>query len=581
MTIKLFRRLLPLLTALALLTFCARADEYQLTGTVMTDVVRMTDAFSASDTRDVTGNADASITLSGDTATISDSTRGSSGQTVTITKKGVYLVTGEAENVTVRISDENESGNIYLVLDSVTMTNETEPCILVDAADKVIIQLVGQNSLTLTAGNDETNACIWSRDDLTINGSGSLLINSAQNGVVCKDDLKLTGGAITVNAAEAGLRANDSVRTANAVISITSGKDGVHIENGASDGWFYQESGSIAITASGDGIDVGGDADEASGYIWLYSGDISIVSGSGSGSAAGETSAKGLKCQGDIYLGPVTVNISSADDAVNSEASISVTGGEITLSSSDDGIHADSVLSISGGKLTVEKSYEGLEAYEIRISGGEVSVTASDDGLNAANGSDSASGEFGPWARYASEATEAAGTISISGGDVYVNATGDGLDANGSIYVSGGNVIVEGPQNDMNGALDKGDSAGCTLSITGGTVLALGSSGMAVNFDSGTQCACLVALSGEAGDTVTVSDGSGFSFTVSKSFSCAIYSSPSMTEGSQYTLSAGESSVTADFSQGLYYSDVSVSHGFFGGDWFERHSGPFFGGPDR
>ena len=87
---------------------------------------------------------------------------------------------------------------------------------------------------------------------------------------------------------------------------------------------------------------------------------------------------------------------------------------------------------------------------------------------------------------------------------------------------------------------------------------------MAINFGDGTQCSALVALYGEAGDTITVDDASGFSFTATKSFSSVVYSSPSMTQGNSYTITVGSSSATADFSSSLYYSNVA-SRGGAGG----------------
>lgn len=125
---------------------------------------------------------------------------------------------------------------------------------------------------------------------------------------------------------------------------------------------------------------------------------------------------------------------------------------------------------------------------------------------------------------------------------------------------------MEGPTDGGNGALDKGDGNDCVAEITGGTVLAIGSTGMAVNFNSGSQCSGLVGLTGEAGTTITVEDGSGFSFTTTKAFQCIVYSSPSMSKGNSYDVKAGTESVTMDFGDSLYYSDVaSADPGGMGG----------------
>ncbi|MBP5225480.1 MAG: carbohydrate-binding domain-containing protein [Lachnospiraceae bacterium] len=429
-----------------------------------------TEYFSDGDVKDVTGETpDAAITLAGSTGTLSDDTRGSSGSTVTITSKGIYYVTGASEDVSIVIDDGNESGNVYLILDSVTMTNGSRPCIIVEAADKVVIQCVGESTLTYSAKNTEYDGAIYAKDDLTVNGTGTLNIVSTLHGIVGNDDLKITGSVLNVEAGSSGIKANESVRIGGGEITVSSGKDGVHVGNDDEEGDFYMEAGTLTVTAG------------------------------------------------------------------------------------DDGVHADKDLTVAGGTLTVLKSYEGLEAYEVNIDGGTVTVYASDDGINAAGGSDTASTGFFP-GFWGAGTGSGSGTLNISGGTVYVNAGGDGLDSNGSLYVSGGLVIVEGPTNNGNGALDIGDGNGCVASITGGTVLALGSSGMAVNFNSGSQCSALLSLSGSAGTTVTVNDGSGFSFTASKAFTSVVYSSSAMTKGQTYTVSAGTGSASADFSSGLYYS---------------------------
>ena len=157
--------------------------------------------FSDSDYKDVTSETEnAVITLSGSEGTISDTTRGSSGSEVTITSKGIYKVTGSSENVTIKINDTNQSGNIYLILDNVSMTNTSNACIYVEACDKLIIQCTGKNFLTYnnSDSNSKIDGAIYSKDDITINGSGSLDINSSLHGIVCKEDMKITGATLNI-----------------------------------------------------------------------------------------------------------------------------------------------------------------------------------------------------------------------------------------------------------------------------------------------------------------------------------------------------------------------------------------------
>ena len=206
------------------------------------------DYFSNSDIKDVTGETpDAVITLEGASGTISDTTRGASGSTVTITAKGVYRVSGTAENVTIIVRDTTKSGNIYLVLDGVTMTNSDLPCILVESADKVIIQCAGENSLTYTAASAEADGAIYARDDVTLNGTGSLTVASSLHGIVGCDDVKITGGTLTVRADSIGIKANDSVRIGGGSVSIVSGHDGVQVDSDDGSGCFYMNGGALTI----------------------------------------------------------------------------------------------------------------------------------------------------------------------------------------------------------------------------------------------------------------------------------------------------------------------------------------------
>lgn len=525
----------------------------------------VSDMFADGDYKDVTSeDADATITLSGSEGTISDTTRGSSGSQVTITSKGIYRVTGTSQNVSIVINDDNESGNIYLILDNVSMTNSSEACISVQACDKLIIQCVGNSTLTYTNTDDNTDekAAIYSSDDLTINGSGKLDITSSLHGIFCKKDCKITGSELNINASLIGIKSKKSIRFGGGTTSVTSGHDGIQVTNDNNDACFYFESGTLNVNAGYDGIAVTTQAESGdfTGSLNICGGKIDITAGGGSdNSKDSNTSQKGIKCAGDITISGAEIKVSSADDALHGKSNIIISSGTVDLSSSDDGITTDKNLTINDGTVSVTKSYEGLEAANVEINGGNVSIVSSDDGINTAGGSDTSSSE-GLWSSASTDAS-----LTINGGNVYVNTSGDGLDSNGSIYITGGTVIVEGPTANDNGAIDKGDGNGCVASITGGTVLALGSTGMAVNFDSGTQCSALVNLTGIAGTVISTDDGSGFSFTTTKDFSCAVYSSPSLSQGSSYTISAGSTTAAMEFTSGLYYTDVSAMGGGPGG----------------
>ena len=512
--------------------------------------------FSDGDYKDMTSEtANATITLSGNEGTISDTTRGSSGSEVTITSKGIYKVTGSSENVTIKINDSNQSGNIYLILDNVSMTNTSNACIYVEACDKLIIQCTGNSFLTYSNSDSssKTDGAIYSKDDITINGSGSLDINSSLHGIVCKEDIKITGATLNINSDNIGIQAEDSLRIDGGTTAIQSDHDGIQLENDDNTSYFYMSNGSLTVNAGYDGISVkAADSGTAfKGSVKITGGTVNITAGGGSdNSKNSNTSQKGIKCDGEIDIENSSVTVSSADDAIHGKDNITVNSGTVNLSTSDDGITAIGIVTINDGDVTVSKSYEGIEGGSVVIKGGNISVTSSDDGINTSGGSDTTANDDTLWDE------DSNGNINISGGNIYINSSGDGLDSNGSIYVTGGTTIIEGSTADNNGAIDKGDGANCVASITGGTVLALGTSDMAVNFDSGSQCSALVDISGSKDTVISVDDGSGFTFTATKNFTCAVYSSPNMTQGNSYTLTAGSNTAQMDFTSGLYYSNI-------------------------
>ncbi len=512
--------------------------------------------FSDGDYKDMTSEtANATITLSGNEGTISDTTRGSSGSEVTITSKGIYKVTGSSENVTIKINDSNQSGNIYLILDNVSMTNTSNACIYVEACDKLIIQCTGNSFLTYSNSDSsaKTDGAIYSKDDITINGSGSLDINSSLHGIVCKEDIKITGATLNINSDNIGIQAEDSLRIDGGTTAIQSDHDGIQLENDDNTSYFYMSNGSLTVNAGYDGISVKA-ADSGTtfkGSVKITGGTVNITAGGGSdNSKNSNTSQKGIKCDGEIDIENSSVTVSSADDAIHGKDNITVNSGTVNLSTSDDGITAIGIVTINDGDVTVSKSYEGIEGGSVVIKGGNISVTSSDDGINTSGGSDTTANDDTLWDE------DSNGNINISGGNIYINSSGDGLDSNGSVYVTGGTTIIEGSTADNNGAIDKGDGANCAASITGGTVLALGTSDMAVNFDSGSQCSALVDISGSKDTVISVDDGSGFTFTATKNFTCAVYSSPNMTQGNSYTLTAGSNTAQMDFTSGLYYSNI-------------------------
>ena len=242
------------------------------------------------------------------------------------------------------------------------------------------------------------------------------------------------------------------------------------------------------------------------------------------------------------------VTVDSADDGIHGSGNIAVSGGTVNVKSGDDGIHADGSLVITNGTVDVQKSYEGMEAQNITITGGNIKVAAIDDGINAAGGKDY-SPVFGRPQDIFTGNLKA--FINISGGDIYVNAGGDGVDANGSITVSGGTTIIEGPTDNRNGAFDYDTSA----TANGGTLVAIGANGMATNFTSAKQGCILVNTGSQSAGSeikITCGDETVFTMTATKQYASVLITSPKLVKGKTYSISAGTYTATVKLTTLIY-----------------------------
>ena len=542
---------------------------------------------------DTTGAA--VITLTGDGASISGNGAYVYDGNVVIAEAGRYVFSGNLEDGSI-IVDTHDSSKVWILLDGVEINCSDDACIQVDQADKVFLTLAEGSQNVLTSGSvysdtalsDGTDGAIFAHDDLTINGSGSLTVTAQySHGISANDDLVITGGTITISAVDDAIHANDSIRIKDVAITVTAGDDGLLTSNEVENGYLYIESGTLDITASGDGIHTTGD--------------------------------------------------------------ITVAGGEINISAGDDGIHSDASVFVQSGTILISDCYEGIEALIIDVSGGDVSINCEDDGFNANGGSSDMfggggqmgggrndgtfghggmrgsgtddgttgerstppdmgeegmtgerptppdmgeegmsgemptppdmSGESMSGGMPAGQETETASGsgqssadtedvetyISISGGNIrIVNEIGqdaDGLDSNGDIKISGGTIYISLLGTGSNCAVDYASESGGVAEITGGTIIACGASSMAEGFDSTSSQASILyntSTVAEAGTTLTVTDADGsvlLSWEVPCSFSSALISCPEMKVGGTYTVSAGGTS------EEVTLESVSVTYG--------------------
>lgn len=554
-------------------------------------------------------NAAVQVQLSGNTATADSDGVRITGSTVTITKEATYVISGTLNNGMI-IVNAPETAKLQLVLNGVQINSETSAALYIVEADKVFVTLADHTENTLSNGGtftaiDENNidGAIFSKQDLTINGLGSLTVTSpAGHGIVCKDDLVLTSGTYHIDSAAHGIDANDSVRIANASVTIDAGKDGVHSENDddPSLGFVYISSGVLNIEAEGDGISAEADLQIQNGSFYITAGGGSEngdksasdfyggFKGNGkpgsfpfSNTTAPDSSGssmKGLKATGDISISDGTVTVNSADDAIHSNASVTINGGTFQISSGDDGIHADEALTVTSGTIQIDESYEGMEGLHIIVSGGDIRLTATDDGINAAGGMDT-SGTGGRDALFGSGkggSMTSGGSIVILDGTIDINASGDGIDSNGSLSITGGSITVSIPNMGDTSILDF-DSIG---TISGGTFIGIGASGMAQNFSSSSTQGTMMIMTGvqPAGAAVQLTDSDGnvlISVAAAGEFSCVILSRASIIKDGTYTLTAGSFQTTITMNDTVYTSGGMGGNGGMGGPGGMKGGKPF------
>ncbi len=426
--------------------------------------------------------ADGGSTAEGDGVSID-------GDTVTITAAGTYRISGTLTDGQIVV--DAADADVRLVLDGVDITSSTSAAILVEQANDTIIwsadgsdNHVAGGTTTATSDEDAPNAAIYSRDDLALAGAGSLTVDgTTADAITAKDDLVIAGGAIAVTAVDDGIRGKDSVTVAGGTVTIEAGGDGITSDN--------------TTTAA--------DETDPVGTIAISGGDVTIA---------------------------------AQADAIDAAGDIAITGGSLSIAAGDDGVHADGRVSIAAGTIDITQSYEGVEGAIIEISGGALTIVASDDGINVGGGNDG-SGAGGP-AGGDTFTTSGDRYAAISGGTIVVDAAGDGIDIGGALTITGGTIVVDGPTEQMNGALDV-DGA---FTVTDAVLVAAGSAGMAespddseqavlaMQFDTAQAAGTVVQIATEDGEVVAA-------FQAAKQFESLVYTSPDLVAGTTYVVSIG------------------------------------------
>jgi len=520
------------------------------------------DAWDSSQATQVVLNG-SSITVDGGGMTVDASV-------ATVTSAGTYHISGSLADGQIIVNTENE-GTVRLVLDGADIHSSTSAPIYVINAQETLIVLAENTRNYVSdaasyvlddAESDEPNAAIFSKDDLTVSGNGSLTVDANYNdGIASKDGLVIASGTISITSVDDGLRGKDYLVVKGGHITVMAQGDGLKSDEDtdATKGYIAIESGVFNITC-------GGDAVQAQTAVMITDGEFTLSSGGGHNARiADTTSAKGIKAGVSVRIDGGSFTIDSADDAIHSNDSIVINGGNFVLSSGDDGMHADATLEINGGEIHITDSYEGIESAVITLNGGDIDIMSRDDGINVSAGNDGSGTNLGPAAGPGGRPGRGGGPgqdafaysgddyLYVNGGYIVVDAAGDGIDVNGSIEMTDGVVIVNGPTEQMNGALD------CigAFNIHGGFLVAAGSVGMAEGPDAtSTQYSVLLNLDGtlQAGVLFHLQSSEGdelLTFAPTKRYQSIAFSSPELSNGVTYSVYYGGSS-TGTVTDGLY-----------------------------
>ena len=464
--------------------------------------------------------------------------------TLTITKAGTYKLSGEYQGqIKVETAD---SDAVRLVLDNANITNSSGAALNVVNADEVILYSASGTTNTISdgadytaTGEDDPDAVVYSKADLTIAGEGTLKVNgNHEDGIHTSDGLVIASGTLEVNAANTGIKGKDYVDILGGIINVTAQQDGIKSTNDTDEGkgWTRLSNGTVTVNAGYDGF-------KASRVVEISGGSLTV-----------EQSDEGIEAQ-YINVSGGDVNVTSADDGMN--ASLKTSNSESTDSSANTSDTANQQQnsqqqgSIPGGQQsgTSNQQQQGM-GQPPAMPGGNAQDGTSQNGTTGTGqqgmGQPPQGGMPGGGGG-TFEVIDAA--INVSGGHVTVNAEGDGIDSNGVTTLSGGTLIVNGPSQGGNAALDtNGD-----LLLNGATVLSGSTADMfeAPSTNSTSGYLKLTNSSGfEQGSTVQVADSSGkvvANYKVTKSnVQLVLVSSSSIVKGQSYTVYTTTSAVDSN-----------------------------------
>lgn len=213
--------------------------------------------------------------------------------TLYIDKENTYILQGEfTGSIQVNLAKTEKA---HIVLNGVTIKSQNTAAIYIQSADKVIITLAPNTENTLSDGSNyvhtqgaEPNACLFSKDDLIINGTGTLnVFGNCNNGIGTKNDLKIVSGSLTVNASKNALKGNDSVKILDGTITVTMCADAIKSDNKTDPG-----KGKVLISGGILQLNCADDGIQAAQSVTISKGAAVTVN----------AADKPVNCDGEVYI---------------------------------------------------------------------------------------------------------------------------------------------------------------------------------------------------------------------------------------------------------------------------------------
>ena len=454
-----------------------------------------------------------------------------SGSTLTISEDGVYEVSGTLSDGQIVI-DAPKKATVELVLSGVDISSSVNSAIYCKNCDNFIITLAENTQNVLSDAENytyddnakqEPNAAIFSKADLNIGGSGGLTVNANFNhGISSKDSLVIEGGRFTVHSAADAIRGKDSLVILNGKFELDAGNDGLQASSNDGDEFGYAQimDGEYTIRACGDAI-------QAETALTISGGDFDITT---EGTPAGDSdSQKGLKAGTSLTVEKGTFRIISQDDAVHSNLDAEINGGTFYIETEDDGIHANRNLHINDGEINIPVCYEGFEGTVIEVNGGKSSIVSQDDAVSAAAGVPEAEVDAGRGGNPNVYAV-------FNGGELEAVSGGDTVDSNGNIYVNGGTLRLSAPPRP---SYEGGLFCNGSVTISGGNVVQVGNLGVDLYAEEQPVLWVSHVKEQAEGSVLSLQDESGstlLELTAQESFIQSVFTCPELLLGNTYSV---------------------------------------------